>query len=130
MRTNKTVKPSDKKPEIQRKETRRERRAIKRKMDNYFKLKCFQVEVEVCDVDETFWIIAIHEAHVDELLLASEENIQHPDIWSYNVLNPEQMKQVIIKSDDENKDPETTLWEVFQSYEGAGEIICSTMWID
>lgn len=126
MRANKTVKPTDKKP-LERKETRRERRAIQRKMDEYFKLKCY--EVDVFDGDETFWIIAIHEAHVEELLLAHDD-IKKEDISGLITLNQEQMKQIVIQANEDTESEETTLWIVFKNYEGAGEIICSTMWED
>jgi len=109
-------------------ETRRQRRFMKRKEDQYFALKAY--EVNVFDETEQFWVIAIHTDHVKELLLQCPEEINPEDIGMITMLNYEDMKAITISADEDQELPETNLYEVFGKYFGSGEIICSTMWED
>jgi len=110
--------------------TRRERRRMTRFMDAQYALKAY--EVTVYDDSDKFWVIAINDVHVEELLLACPEAISPKDIDSIIHMNPEQMKLITINpnDDDDSELPITTLFEVFTNYAGSGEIICSTMWAD
>ena len=107
---------------------RRQRRAMLRKMDVYYALHCY--EVSVFDDDEKFWVIAINPGHVQELLRQCPEEIKPEDINHIEALNPEQIKLITIQSDEDSEMEEANLYDVFQSYTGPGEIICSTMWVE
>jgi hypothetical protein len=109
-------------------ETRRQRRYMKRKQDQYFTLKAY--EVNVFFETEQFWVIAIHPDHVKELLLQCPEELKPEDIGDIRMLNFEEMKAITISANEEMELPESTLYDVFKGYIGHGEIVCSTMWED
>jgi hypothetical protein len=127
-KSNNTSQPLNSKHNTVVQQTRRQRRYMKRKEDQYFALKAY--EVNVFDDTEQFWVIAIHPDHVKELLQQCPEELKPEDIGDIRMLNSEEMKAITISADEDMELPETNLYEVFGKYFGAGEIICSTMWED
>lgn len=98
--------------------TRRQRRAMTRKMNKAYRATMY--EVETMDY-EYYYVIALNMDHVKEMLEAHEDNVTDEHIFWIKPLNPEQMKLVTVDTD-------TTLYDTYLNYTGTGAVIASTLW--
>jgi len=98
--------------------SRKQRRAMARKMNKAYRAKMYDVELFT---GENYYVIALNQDHVTEMLLAHEDKVTKEEIYWIKPLNPEQMKLVTFDAD-------TTLYDEYLNYSGTGAVIASTLW--
>ena len=98
--------------------SRRQRRALARKMNERYRLYVF--EVETFDGDY-YYVVALNTDHVKEILLTIEPKIDDEQIFWIKPLNQQQMEQIEV-------DEQTNLYTKYLEYEGNGGVISSTAW--
>jgi hypothetical protein len=94
----------------------------------FYELQVFKVDA----VDEEFFVIAKNVNVAVDMVLNEDgvKMIENVKIVSAKELTYEQMKEILIPANEEMETDDTNLFDVFLNYNGRGEIICSTLWID